>query len=373
MRSATGSRPPPTPHLDTLDGVYWYDALGRRVLKRSIQEDEELCDEAHVTCHDTIERFVWDGSQILAEVRATDASNAAAGGPAGPQTGRIVYVHPGGVDAPAGMVRNGVPYALHANWRGLYAFATDSLGRKAEESTVEWPANNRRAFLGRANTQEWSWFGSLVSSGTDASGLLYRRNRYYDPQSGQFTQQDPIGIAGGLNLYGFAGGDPVNNADPFGLCPWCALGNVIVDYTVARATGEEFGLGDAALSAAVGLIPVGAAVKGVKWGGKALLKFTRRNFRTNLKRVTGKSPASSVHAHHMFPQKFAIEFRKLGIDVNDPHFGAWWEAKGHLSNARRYNDQWDTFLEKGPRRREAMERMRDLAEEYKLTLTSGGR
>ena len=209
-----------TPHLDTLDGVYevyWYDALGRRVLKRSIQEDGELCDEAHVTCHDTIERFVWDGSQILAEVRATDASNAAAGGPAGPQTGRIVYVHPGGVDAPAGMVRNGVPYALHANWRGLYAFATDSLGRKAEESTVEWPANNRRAFLGRADRRDWVWFGSLVSSGTDASGLLYRRNRYYDPQSGQFTQQDPIGIAGGLNLYGFAGGDPVNNADPFGL------------------------------------------------------------------------------------------------------------------------------------------------------------
>jgi len=41
--------------------------------------------------------------------------------------------------------------------------------------------------------------------------------RYYDPQTGQFTQQDPIGIAGGLNLYGFAGGDPVNFSDPFGL------------------------------------------------------------------------------------------------------------------------------------------------------------
>ena len=32
------------------------------------------------------------------------------------------------------------------------------------------------------------------------------------------TQQDPIGIAGGANVYGFAGGDPVNFADPFGLC-----------------------------------------------------------------------------------------------------------------------------------------------------------
>ena len=26
-------------------------------------------------------------------------------------------------------------------------------------------------------------------------------------------------MAGGLNLYGYAGGDPINSSDPFGLCP----------------------------------------------------------------------------------------------------------------------------------------------------------
>ena len=31
------------------------------------------------------------------------------------------------------------------------------------------------------------------------------------------TQQDPIGIAGGPNVYGFAAGDPINFSDPFGL------------------------------------------------------------------------------------------------------------------------------------------------------------
>jgi hypothetical protein len=36
-----------------------------------------------------------------------------------------------------------------------------------------------------------------------------------------FTQEDPIGLAGGLNLYGFAGGDPVNFSDPFGLFRDC--------------------------------------------------------------------------------------------------------------------------------------------------------
>jgi RHS repeat-associated protein len=64
-----------------------------------------------------------------------------------------------------------------------------------------------------------SWYGSLVRGRRDASGLTYLRNRYYDPATGQFTQLDPIGLAGGLNSYGFAAGDPINFSDPFGLCP----------------------------------------------------------------------------------------------------------------------------------------------------------
>jgi RHS repeat-associated protein len=64
-----------------------------------------------------------------------------------------------------------------------------------------------------------SWYGSLIGGMTDASGYQYRRNRYFDPTTGRFTQEDPIGLAGGMNLYGFANGDPVSYADPFGLCP----------------------------------------------------------------------------------------------------------------------------------------------------------
>lgn len=61
--------------------------------------------------------------------------------------------------------------------------------------------------------------GSLIEGGKDVSGQMYKRNRYYDPSTGKFTQEDPIGLAGGLNAYGFAGGDPVNFSDPYGLCP----------------------------------------------------------------------------------------------------------------------------------------------------------
>jgi RHS repeat-associated protein len=63
------------------------------------------------------------------------------------------------------------------------------------------------------------WYGGLVDGMRDASGQMYMRNRYYDPATGQFTQTDPIGVAGGMNVYGFAAGDPVSYSDPYGLSP----------------------------------------------------------------------------------------------------------------------------------------------------------
>jgi RHS repeat-associated protein len=63
-----------------------------------------------------------------------------------------------------------------------------------------------------------SWWGSMANMKQNATGGLDMRNRVYDPKSGRFTQEDPIGLAGGMNLYGFANGDAVNYSDPFGLC-----------------------------------------------------------------------------------------------------------------------------------------------------------
>jgi RHS repeat-associated protein len=40
--------------------------------------------------------------------------------------------------------------------------------------------------------------------------------RVYDPASGRWLSRDPIGEAGGENLYGFVGNDPVNRVDPDG-------------------------------------------------------------------------------------------------------------------------------------------------------------
>src|SRR5262249_40107994 len=49
------------------------------------------------------------------------------------------------------------------------------------------------------------------------SGLDYMRNRWYDPEQGRFTQADPIGLAGGSNLYAYVGNNPASFIDPSGL------------------------------------------------------------------------------------------------------------------------------------------------------------
>ncbi|WP_348749477.1 RHS repeat-associated core domain-containing protein, partial [Pseudomonas rhodesiae] len=48
------------------------------------------------------------------------------------------------------------------------------------------------------------------------TGLHYNTFRFYDPDVGRFTTPDPIGLAGGLNLYQYAP-NPFTWIDPWGL------------------------------------------------------------------------------------------------------------------------------------------------------------
>ena len=59
------------------------------------------------------------------------------------------------------------------------------------------------------------------------TGLYYYKSRVYAPALGQFLQTDPIGYNGGMNLYAYVGGDPVNLTDPMGLlCFEGSIGSV---------------------------------------------------------------------------------------------------------------------------------------------------
>ncbi|MFN5958869.1 MAG: RHS repeat-associated core domain-containing protein, partial [Planctomyces sp.] len=41
-------------------------------------------------------------------------------------------------------------------------------------------------------------------------GIYHVRHRAYDPRLGRFLQPDPIGVAGGWNVFEYVGGDPAN-------------------------------------------------------------------------------------------------------------------------------------------------------------------
>lgn len=104
------------------------------------------------------------------------------------------------------------------------------------------------------------------------TGLYYNIFRYYDPKLGQYITKDPIGIAGGLNLYAYAGGDPVNYSDPNGLCPVCPfLAPIAWRLTSAALTrvllANEVGILAAEVGAGVSLGAAGIGA-GAKLGGK---------------------------------------------------------------------------------------------------------
>jgi RHS repeat-associated protein len=51
------------------------------------------------------------------------------------------------------------------------------------------------------------------------SELILTWFRAYDAETGRWLSADPLGESGGVNLYGYVLGDPINSWDTYGLCP----------------------------------------------------------------------------------------------------------------------------------------------------------
>ncbi len=207
------------------------------MLVRTTRDGVCVTNSADVDCTSGIERFVYAGDNVLWEMRGPGSASSttaeldqAIG--TGQEYGAIGYTHAGGVDRPLAAYKLGVNAAViapHTNWRGQFSGGMYLQGSQST-APVSWPGYSTTAWYQGKPPQEQNrvYMGTVLEGQRDASGQMYMRNRMYDPATGQFTQTDPIGIAGGLNTYGFAAGDPVSYDDPYGLCPpisSCLAGN----------------------------------------------------------------------------------------------------------------------------------------------------
>ena len=167
---------------------YGYDASGRRVRRTAP--------------NGTVTRYLYTGDDLTMELDA-------AGQPI------RVYTYYPGVDRP------------HSVWVAAtqqnYYYATDNPGH------VEGLISSTNQLVNEYHYTPWGEPEAVTQTVEqplrymareydEVTGLYQVRARWYDPQQGRFVSEDPIGLAGGLNPYAYAGNNPINATDPFGLC-----------------------------------------------------------------------------------------------------------------------------------------------------------
>ncbi len=183
-----------------LDTIYFtYDYLGRRVEKQVTNAQGTLD-----------HRYVYYGNALIAEIATS--------------TGLLTRTYFWGIGQAAPLLQ-------------LTNFVS---GSPTQDYLPTFDGNRNLVSLVNASTgaiaaiYEYGPFGELLRSQQPDStvadnpirfssqftdietGLVYYGQRFYSPTLGRFINRDPIQEAGGINLYGFCGNDPVGRFDPTG-------------------------------------------------------------------------------------------------------------------------------------------------------------
>lgn len=182
--------------VTTPDGVEWryrYDPLGRRVAK------ERVADAVVVERID----FAWDGTQLVEHTSAA---------------GTTTWDYQPGTFTPITQHETLTQAEVDARF---YAIIADHLGTPTElvtpDGEVAW--HSRWTLWGRPTTVAGRTACPLRFPGQyhdDETGWHYNYHRYYDPETGRYASQDPLGLAPAPNPNTYAP-NPTRMIDPLGL------------------------------------------------------------------------------------------------------------------------------------------------------------
>ena len=194
---------------------YRYDPIGRRIAKVH-PDGSEI-------------QYLWDGSRLLQEYRKG-------------RTYTYVYTED----------RNYEPLAQITTYNGsdkareILYYHNDQIGIPREMTDGEGNIVWRGDYSGWGKLTQEERLKSDVYQPIrlqnqhydEETGLHYNFFRYYDPEIGRFTQQDPIKLAGGYALYNYSL-QPMKFIDPLG---WIEWKGTAYSASAGVATGTRFEL-----------------------------------------------------------------------------------------------------------------------------------
>jgi RHS repeat-associated protein len=163
--------------------TFKYDPFGRRIQKSSSGGTTN---------------YLYDGANSIEEINSAGAMVAR-------------YTQANGVDEPLAQIRSGATSYYEEDGLGSVTSLSNSTGSLANTYLYD-SFGNLSASTGTL-TNPFQYTGRDYDPET---GLRYYRARYYDPAIGRFINEDPIGLAGGPNLYAYVGNGPTQFTDPDG-------------------------------------------------------------------------------------------------------------------------------------------------------------
>ncbi|AJH15243.1 RHS repeat-associated core domain-containing protein [Myroides profundi] len=182
---------------------FYYDPLGRRIAKTSKGETTRWVWDGNVPLHEWKHREMYPLPMVVNKAGKLSKANEST-------ENIITWLYEVNSFVPCGKIVDGESFSIVTDYLGTPTHAYDKEGKEVWHRELDIYG---RCIKGNNDFIPFLYQGQYYDKETQ---LAYNRFRYYDLKMGMYISQDPIGLMGGMVLYGYVG-DSNNGIDPLGL------------------------------------------------------------------------------------------------------------------------------------------------------------